>query len=138
MNDDNLCELYANLLWRPVFYFLFLKSFDLIYFFARSEVLVRLFLFSTAANIISVIGCAVGYVSAVSSSLRLSHLLRLTLPQFYADLNLFLLGVVRFTAQVARFFLCAEHDVKFLGVWWVWSCQITVLLYPTQSHLPLI
>jgi hypothetical protein len=62
MNDDNLCELYANLLWRPVFYFLFLKSFDLIYFFARSEVFVRLFLFSTAANIISVIGCAVGYV----------------------------------------------------------------------------
>jgi hypothetical protein len=41
---------------------MFLTSFGLIYFFARSEVLVRLSMFSTAANIVSVIGCAVGYV----------------------------------------------------------------------------
>jgi hypothetical protein len=46
--------------------------------------------------------------------LHLSRLLLLTLPQSYAELNLFFLEVVGFTTRVARSSLCAEHKVKFL------------------------
>jgi hypothetical protein len=47
-----------------MFCFPFVPSFDLIFFFARSEVFIQLPLFSTAMISISVIHCAVGLLLA--------------------------------------------------------------------------